>query len=217
MPPPCCRSCRCKKSMCLKLYCDCFAAGAFCGACSCSGCLNRPEHEEKVKQRREDIVQRDPHVGPPPFGPHCYRHSGPLSSLGLTANALQVASLWILYHACGSLCRLALTEGLCIVRVSYRPSRARSLTRRRAAARRTTSAAATAGAATASRSTASATRGASSAACTASASSARTWMTRCRRAGLPGSRGKTSTRYFVASGGADVTQLLDFSDLPRAA
>ncbi|GFR51810.1 hypothetical protein Agub_g14269, partial [Astrephomene gubernaculifera] len=54
------KSCRCKKSQCLKLYCDCFAAGQYCGACSCVACHNRPEHADRVQQRREDISARDP-------------------------------------------------------------------------------------------------------------------------------------------------------------
>ncbi|EFJ45575.1 hypothetical protein VOLCADRAFT_94037 [Volvox carteri f. nagariensis] len=54
------KSCRCKKSQCLKLYCDCFAAGQYCGSCSCISCHNRPEHADRVLQRREDIAARDP-------------------------------------------------------------------------------------------------------------------------------------------------------------
>ncbi|GIL64001.1 hypothetical protein Vafri_17941 [Volvox africanus] len=54
------KSCRCKKSLCLKLYCDCFAAGQYCENCSCIACRNRPEHAELVRQRRDDIAARDP-------------------------------------------------------------------------------------------------------------------------------------------------------------
>ena len=43
-----CRSpkkCNCKKSKCLKLYCDCFANGGYCGpACSCMNCANKVEN-----------------------------------------------------------------------------------------------------------------------------------------------------------------------------
>jgi hypothetical protein len=34
------RTCHCKKSQCLKLYCDCFANGAFCSGCACLDCRN---------------------------------------------------------------------------------------------------------------------------------------------------------------------------------
>jgi len=37
--------CSCKKSMCLKLYCSCFASGVGCGPeCSCSECLNQDDN-----------------------------------------------------------------------------------------------------------------------------------------------------------------------------
>lgn len=38
------RGCRCTRTRCLKRYCECFAAGAWCGPkCSCSNCLNNEE------------------------------------------------------------------------------------------------------------------------------------------------------------------------------
>lgn len=45
------RSCHCKKSQCLKLYCDCFAAGVYCGMCACVACYNKPEYHKKVGGR----------------------------------------------------------------------------------------------------------------------------------------------------------------------
>lgn len=44
--------CNCKKSKCLKLYCDCFAQGLSCLDCNCSDCENKPENpkrEEAIK------------------------------------------------------------------------------------------------------------------------------------------------------------------------
>ncbi|KAL3914420.1 MAG: hypothetical protein SGARI_000129 [Bacillariaceae sp.] len=35
--------CNCKKSRCLKLYCDCFSAQRFCSDCNCVDCHNKPE------------------------------------------------------------------------------------------------------------------------------------------------------------------------------
>ncbi len=34
------RSCHCKKSQCLKLYCDCFANNQYCNGCACMDCKN---------------------------------------------------------------------------------------------------------------------------------------------------------------------------------
>lgn len=56
-----CKRCNCKKSKCLKLYCDCFAAGIYCAEpCSCQGCFNRPEYEDTVLEIRQQIESRNP-------------------------------------------------------------------------------------------------------------------------------------------------------------
>ena len=36
------KSCNCRNSRCLKLYCECFAAGVYCtpGSCTCNDCHN---------------------------------------------------------------------------------------------------------------------------------------------------------------------------------
>ncbi|GAB4813857.1 hypothetical protein N2152v2_000903 [Parachlorella kessleri] len=57
------KKCNCKKSKCLKLYCDCFAAGGFCGPqCSCVGCSNRVENLGSVKAARDQIASRNPNA-----------------------------------------------------------------------------------------------------------------------------------------------------------
>uniref|UniRef100_H3AHP0 Lin-54 DREAM MuvB core complex component n=2 Tax=Latimeria chalumnae TaxID=7897 RepID=H3AHP0_LATCH len=44
------KPCNCTKSLCLKLYCDCFANGEFCNNCNCTNCFNNLEHEtERLK------------------------------------------------------------------------------------------------------------------------------------------------------------------------
>ncbi|CAL9108555.1 unnamed protein product [Musa acuminata var. zebrina] len=56
-----CKRCNCKKSKCLKLYCECFAAGVYCSEpCSCQGCFNKPIHEETVLATRRQIESRNP-------------------------------------------------------------------------------------------------------------------------------------------------------------
>lgn len=53
-------TCNCKKSKCLKLYCDCFAFGQSCGPeCNCQECSNTDDNEER-KQVIEAIVDRNP-------------------------------------------------------------------------------------------------------------------------------------------------------------
>ena len=57
------RKCNCKKSKCLKLYCDCFAAGGFCGpTCTCVNCANREENSAAVLHQRDIIRQRNPNA-----------------------------------------------------------------------------------------------------------------------------------------------------------
>ena len=37
--------CSCKKSHCLKLYCECFKNGDYCDVCTCPNCLNKESFE----------------------------------------------------------------------------------------------------------------------------------------------------------------------------
>lgn len=39
--------CSCKKSRCLKMYCECFAAGEVCYNCGCVGCGNTLENDDE--------------------------------------------------------------------------------------------------------------------------------------------------------------------------
>ena len=53
------RICSCKKSRCLKLYCECFAAGDLCGGCKCMDCANDGQHEPerlRVSKTRVNVV-----------------------------------------------------------------------------------------------------------------------------------------------------------------
>ena len=46
-------SCGCAKTKCLKLYCECFAAGKVCGEeCECKDCRNL----EKFKEERDEVI-----------------------------------------------------------------------------------------------------------------------------------------------------------------
>ena len=46
--------CRCKKSACLKKYCECFSAGVVCGGnCKCEGCKNFVGSQALIDMRRK--------------------------------------------------------------------------------------------------------------------------------------------------------------------
>ncbi|EAS05278.2 tesmin TSO1-like CXC domain protein (macronuclear) [Tetrahymena thermophila SB210] len=51
--------CGCKKTKCLKLYCECFQAMKYCVGTNCQGCLNKPEYEDQRKHAMELIQQRN--------------------------------------------------------------------------------------------------------------------------------------------------------------
>lgn len=66
-----CKRCNCKKTKCLKLYCDCFAAGVYCvDSCTCEGCFNRPDYEDTVLDVRHQIQSRNPLA----FAPKIVQH-----------------------------------------------------------------------------------------------------------------------------------------------
>ncbi|KAL3645875.1 hypothetical protein CASFOL_011055 [Castilleja foliolosa] len=76
-----CKRCNCRKSKCLKLYCDCFAAGIYCAdPCACQGCFNKPKYEDMVLETRQKIESRDPLA----FAPRVVKRvtEKPSSSLG---------------------------------------------------------------------------------------------------------------------------------------
>jgi hypothetical protein len=58
--------CRCVKSQCLKLYCECFQGGMVCGKfCMCMNCLNTEEESGVGGRRtsaRDSCLERKPHA-----------------------------------------------------------------------------------------------------------------------------------------------------------
>ena len=57
--------CHCKKSKCLKLYCDCFASERYCTDCKCTNCQNTPEFEEIRSKAISDTRAKNPHAFKP--------------------------------------------------------------------------------------------------------------------------------------------------------
>lgn len=54
-------TCNCKKSKCLKLYCDCFSVNMSCSPeCNCSNCYNNDSHEAERNKAREAVLERNP-------------------------------------------------------------------------------------------------------------------------------------------------------------
>mmetsp|Transcript_3930 Transcript_3930/g.9555 ORF Transcript_3930/g.9555 Transcript_3930/m.9555 type:complete len:564 (-) Transcript_3930:143-1834(-) len=57
------RTCNCKHSKCIKLYCDCFSAGQFClESCKCNECLNNADNETQREEARKSILERNSHA-----------------------------------------------------------------------------------------------------------------------------------------------------------
>ncbi|KAL3767852.1 hypothetical protein ACHAWU_007330, partial [Discostella pseudostelligera] len=52
--------CMCKKSKCLKLYCECFNKEQYCSGCFCVDCNNTPQHDAKRAKVIAHIKQRNP-------------------------------------------------------------------------------------------------------------------------------------------------------------
>lgn len=52
--------CNCKKSGCLKMYCDCFRQKGYCEDCNCAGCMNTPQFEVMRMQTMQAIKTRNP-------------------------------------------------------------------------------------------------------------------------------------------------------------
>uniref|UniRef100_A0A0E0HQ87 CRC domain-containing protein n=1 Tax=Oryza nivara TaxID=4536 RepID=A0A0E0HQ87_ORYNI len=54
------KHCNCKNSQCLKLYCECFAAGLYCDGCHCKQCGNYVGNESARQEAINSTKQRNP-------------------------------------------------------------------------------------------------------------------------------------------------------------
>jgi len=58
-------TCNCKKSKCLKLYCDCFRVQQYCSGCHCNNCSNLKEYESERQAAVAAITERNPEAFKP--------------------------------------------------------------------------------------------------------------------------------------------------------
>jgi len=54
------KGCNCKKSKCLKLYCDCFKANLLCKNCACVGCHNDGYHTSQRNNAINEMLEKNP-------------------------------------------------------------------------------------------------------------------------------------------------------------
>lgn len=56
-------SCKCVKTKCLKLYCECFQKGVLCNPeCRCKDCSNTKENGVKLKATKKAYLTRNPNT-----------------------------------------------------------------------------------------------------------------------------------------------------------
>lgn len=67
--------CTCKKSKCLKLYCDCFSNGNYCVDCNCVGCHNTVEYEEERQAIQSKMLEKNSNAFKPKITNEGQKHS----------------------------------------------------------------------------------------------------------------------------------------------
>lgn len=105
--PPHSTGCNCRKSRCLKLYCQCFASSSTCNPsrCKCVNCRNAPEFGDEIQRVREMILERNPKA----FERKVYSEEGREDLLGCkcrTSNCLKkYCECYSASAKCGANCR----------------------------------------------------------------------------------------------------------------
>jgi hypothetical protein len=67
--------CKCKKSKCLKLYCECFANGDMCQNCICENCHNIEEYEDERNIIINSIKEKNPNAFKPKIDEKEVKHN----------------------------------------------------------------------------------------------------------------------------------------------
>ncbi|CAN1218760.1 Protein tesmin/TSO1-like CXC 5 [Linum perenne] len=81
------KQCNCKNSRCLKLYCECFAAGIYCNGCNCVNCHNNLENEGARQEAIGITLERNPFAFKPkiassPQGSRATESTGVVQMIG---------------------------------------------------------------------------------------------------------------------------------------
>ncbi|OWM86615.1 hypothetical protein CDL15_Pgr015650 [Punica granatum] len=80
------KRCNCKSSRCLKLYCECYAAGMYCDGCNCTSCQNNVENEAVRQEAVELTLGKNPNAFKPKIDSSPLR----LKDCGDEAEAVQI-------------------------------------------------------------------------------------------------------------------------------
>ncbi|GLT54005.1 hypothetical protein SLA2020_272390 [Shorea laevis] len=91
------KQCNCKSSQCLKLYCECFAAGIYCDNCNCISCQNNVENEAARQEAVGATLERNPYAFRPKIA------CSPRESRGSMVHNLTPTCAIILLDQCSSI------------------------------------------------------------------------------------------------------------------
>jgi hypothetical protein len=68
-------TCNCKKSKCLKLYCECFSSGNICTKdCNCIDCINLENFDDEIKIAKISIKEKNPNAFLPKINEEISKH-----------------------------------------------------------------------------------------------------------------------------------------------
>jgi hypothetical protein len=100
--------CTCKKTRCLKLYCQCFGVKLHCGpACRCLQCFNTRKHEKQRKEAMRQILARNPGAFDTKFQKN--------AKASMATSQAQAVTNKTLAHKLGCKCR----KSACMKKVRY--------------------------------------------------------------------------------------------------
>ena len=101
--------CTCKKTRCLKLYCQCFGVKIYCGHnCRCYDCANTKEQEKQRQDAMRNILSRNPLAFDTKF-------TDPRASINNASDVISAEGVRLLAHKLGCKCR----KSACMKKVCF--------------------------------------------------------------------------------------------------